>query len=174
MFDPITIYGRFPQDLPPWVFDPVTIYGRRPRKPVPPKYTATAIRFTGVTEFEYPPSTDFADSSYVTEINHVVDVLTQDPSLHVTIEASVGITDGPAQMAWKWLNEKTGTKLPPPPLGRTKAAHARYGYVMDARAKRVFDELVTRGVSPDRIHLSKGEAQLGEQGRKVEFIFDHR
>jgi hypothetical protein len=171
VFDPVTIYGRFPQDNPTWVFDPVTIYGRRPH---PPKYTATAIRFTGVNEYEYPPSTDFADSSYVTEINHVVDELAKDSTLHVNIEASVGITEGPAQTAWKWLNEKTGTKIPPPPLGRTKAAYAAYGYVMDARAKRVSDELITRGVSPDRIHTSRGEAQLGEQGRKVEFTFDHR
>lgn len=176
VFDPVTIYGRRRQPPPPpnepWLFDPVTIYGRMKQEPPPPpskkaerkpwpKYTARALHFTGVSVFEYPPSVEFADNTYVGDIDYVVKILQHYPSFHVTLEASVGIT------GLKHHFEDV-------PLGRTKAAYDAYGYVMDARARRVRDELVSRGISADRIHLSRGAAQLGEENRTVDFIFDYK
>jgi hypothetical protein len=167
------------------VFDPVDIYGRRKVKPPPPetepapkprpeaapkpwpKYTARAIQFK-VGRGWWEPA-EFADNSYVGDIDYVVKILNHFPSFHVTLEASVGAW-GPEEQA----PSADFIKQMIPLVGRTKEGYDAYGYLMDARARRVRDELVSRGISADRIHLGRGDVQLGVLNRKCEFIFDYK
>ena len=83
-----------------------------------------------------------------------------DPEAHVTIEADVGYTG---------LKEYFN----PSPEGRTKEVYTYAGWAMDARAKKVRDELIKRGIAPERICTSRGEAHRGGEWRKVEFLFSH-
>jgi RHS repeat-associated protein len=158
-----------PKRTAPWIFDPIDIYGHMKAKeqaPVTPPpllpvnrlYTATDIHFKGFHLWDVvgDVKAEFADESYVVDIGIVAKMMTRHPELHVRVEAYTGCT--PA-LAWAQ------------PSGRTKEAYDRFGRLMDARAKLVQDELVKRGVSRDRIDLSRGAALTGDANRKVEFYF---
>jgi hypothetical protein len=191
VLDPIEIYGTRKaeptrEEPTPFrkkrtvVLDPIEIYGTRkgkedeswpyidPRSQHPwPTYTGRAIKFKEASVLDKHPRADFVDDSYLGDIDQVVKILDTFPSFYVTLQASVGI----------WGH---GGKVPSlqvlqivtPLLGHSKETYDAYGPVMDARAKRVRDELVRRGISADRIHLGRGEARLGEDYRTVDFIFD--
>ena len=94
-----------------------------------------------------------------------------DPSVNVTIEAFIGYNLG------------AGFGLLP--TGRTNDVYNRTHYItingvsnnhsagqlMDARAGVVAAYLVSKGVKPSRIKLSRGGAYYGSESRKVEFYF---
>ncbi len=126
-----------------------------PPPPPPPKYTAREIHFEG-TEDLTGKATKFADESYMTDINNVVNIMKKDPEVHVTIEAYVGYT---------------GLRSLIKPKGRGKAVYDEVGNVMDARAQLVQDVMVRSGIPLGRIRLLRGAAEVGEENRKVEFHF---
>jgi hypothetical protein len=128
-----------------------------PPTPVLPTYTAKGIHFE-LTPIRSPQNVKFADKDYRAEINFVAAIMQKDPAIHVTIEAYVGYD-------WAgWLLRY--------PTGRTEKAYSVVGAIMDARARLVRDELVRHGIPEGRIHMTRGEAGMGEEYRKVEFHFD--
>jgi len=108
-------------------------------------------------------SVDFDEPGWVIDIINVVNILNENPTLHVTLKASLGVEE-----SW------AAHLVDPTPLGSGPKVYGRRDLtdVMDARARRVRDELVRWGISEDRIRLGWGEALPGAAGRKVEFIFD--
>jgi len=178
VFDEVDILGRISgreRETETMVFDGLTIFGRvvRPEKesppppeekaspPPPPTYTAKALDFEVEYNYENPGTPVFAGPGWIVDIINVVNILNSNPKLHVTLKASVGVT-------------QTGAILGVMPLGSTPKVYEKFGKVMDARANRVRDELVRWGISKDRIHPARGEAILGAAGRRVDFVFETR
>jgi hypothetical protein len=142
-----------------WVFPELTILGKlkpAPGPSIPPTYKAKSIRFEKTWDYSGKTPVKFADRDYIADINHVVTIMKGDPQLHVTIEAFVGYTWG-----GKYFK----------PMGRGEKVYKLVGGVMDARAKAVQDVMVKAGIPVERIHLSKGAAEEGEAGRRVDFHF---
>jgi hypothetical protein len=128
-----------------------------PPKPAPRTYTAKGINFEPSDESGTTP-VKFADPSYITDINYVVAFMKKNPQVQVKIEAYVGITG----------------HQPGRPTGRTEEVRKVWGGLMDARARAVQDVMVRNGIPVERIHLSRGAAEVGEAGRRVEFHFTRK
>jgi RHS repeat-associated protein len=147
-----------PVKIPTLVFEEeLTIWGKLPApQPPPPTYTAKSIQFEVSYDYSGKTPAKFADPSYINDINNVVTIMKKDPQVHVTIEAFVGYTfvGGFVQ-----------------PTGRGEKVYNYVGGLMDARAKAVQDVMVRSGIPVERIHLSRGAAEVGEAGRRVDFRF---
>ncbi|WP_432825050.1 SpvB/TcaC N-terminal domain-containing protein [Dactylosporangium sp. CA-092794] len=167
VFDEVTIFGKAPRrEAPTWVFPPVDIFGKVVRQheapPPPPKYESTSIQFKTVRPvFDDPSVAEFRDKDYVTDIQHVADILKREPRLNVGIEAHVGYE---GRYAWpEWAGGK--------PRGRSPAVYKEVGPIMDARARAVKDALIKAGVPEDRITTMPGEAGVGKANQRVDFYF---
>jgi RHS repeat-associated protein len=143
--------------IPTLVFEELTIKGKLPAPPPPPPtYTAKSIQFETMYDRSGKTPAKFADPNYMTDINNVVAIMKKDPQVHVTIEAYVGYT-------------RLGGIFNP--TGRGEKVYKEVGRVMDARAKAVQDVMVKSGIPVERITLSRGAAEVGQAGRRVDFHF---
>lgn len=124
---------------------------------VPRVYSAKSIQFEITTDWT-GKTVEFAGTGYLQDINHVADILRNNPTVEVEIKAFVGPTRAAVLI---------GAEL----VGSTPDVYKKYGAVMDARAAKVRDMLVAQGINKARIRLSRGESGIGEAYRRVDFKF---
>jgi hypothetical protein len=117
-------------------------------EPIPIKFTAKNIFFETYTlkNWERDDPIRFVGSEYSVEIRHIAQTLQENPSLHVTIRASVGVDYDFFRGIPNFIND-----------------------TMDRRGAAVGKLLQAFGVDPKRIHIERGDIGMGAKGRKVEF-----
>lgn len=131
-----------------------------PKGDIPPKvYRAKNILFEGYSLYQWKKKApaEFSGEGYLAEIQHVVDILQDNPRGKVRIRASVG-WDAPVRPVPFFLDEED-----------IKDWTIQ---TMTGRGQAVANQLRARGIDPKRITIELGNVGRGDENKKVEFIFD--